>query len=384
MAFRQFINKIIKSFEKDFSVLNSIEVSSSRICHNFDLYNNLNPGKEIWPVLKANAYGHGIENITSILKAKRPTYFVVDSFYEALKTRYITDSPVLLIGYTEPSNLKKIDTRDLSFTVYDVETIKALGSLKKKVKVHLKIDTGMNRQGIVPSEVEAFIDLIKSFPNLKLEGVCSHFSDADNKALDYSNKQMENFDDIVDKIKYLDPDIKYFHMAASAAAAKNLGSCCNAIRLGIGLYGINPLKSDDKYYFNLNKLKPALRLVSKVVQIKRINKGSLVSYNGTYKAKSDMDIGVLPLGYYEGIDRRFSNKGFVKYRQTLLPIIGRVCMNLTVIDLSHISLNPLDEVIVFSDDSSDLNSVSNAATLIQTIPYELLVHLSESIRRVVV
>ncbi len=378
---RKLTTKLFQTFERDFSTLNRIEVSRDAILHNYDLFQGLLPDFQIWPVLKANAYGHDIKTVSSIVKERDFEYVILDGYFEALKVWEVSDHKVLLIGYMHPLNLKNIDFSKVALTVYDVDTIKALGQLKREVKIHLKVDTGMNRQGIEVSDVVSFIKEIQKHPHIKLEGILSHFADADGENDRYTDIQKKRFSEVIGLVKNLSPETKYFHLGATAGSLKTKNMDANAVRLGFGLYGFNPLSKKDPLYQKLKDLKPALRFISKLINVKEISKGEKVSYNCTFEAPRDMKIGVLPLGYYEGLDRRLSNNGFVKYKGRFLPIIGRVCMNLTVVDLIDTGAEVWDEVEVISGISEDKNSIESIAKTCGTIPYEVLVKLSESVRR---
>ena len=199
-----------------------------------------------------------------------------------------------------------------------------------------------------------------------------------------TQKQKKLFNETVAIVKQsAGHEIRYVHIGATAGGAKLDGVVSTAIRLGIGLYGYNPLPDTDPVHEKLMKLRPALTFKTKLAAEKKIKKGCHISYNCTYTAPRDMTIGVLPLGYYEGIDRRLSNKGVVGYKGTDVPILGRVCMNITVIGLPDTGAKRLDDVEVISADTTKKNSVAAMAKLCKTIPYDVLVHLNERVRRVV-
>ncbi len=296
MQIRSKIITLLSNFEGKIQTLNRIEISEKNILHNFDYFQKNNYPSEIWPVLKSNAYGHGFQLIARILKKRKFSYLVVDSYFEALKIREVSRQPVLLIGYTLPQNLPLMDFRGFATIVYDAETIRALGGINQKVKIHLKINTGMNRQGINPDEVNGCLNLIRKYDNLELEGVCSHLADADGARDDYTKRQEKIFLEAVEKIRAKGFRPRYFHLANSAGSAKIKNSTCNAIRLGLGLYG-----------YGLSGLKHALRFITTLIKINNLKKGDKVSYNCSFTAPKNMRIGVIPVGYYEGLDRRLSN-----------------------------------------------------------------------------
>jgi alanine racemase len=267
--------------------------------------------------------------------------------------------------------------------VQDIKTIKALGNLKKKITIHLKINTGMNRQGVGIDDLKRVINEIKKFKNLELEGMMSHLADADNSNNRYTLMQLDRFIEAIKIIEEEGIKLKCKHLSATAGVGKIQNPLINAVRLGIGLYGINPLNKKDKDYKKYTKLQPVLSFKSKLTKVEKIEKEEKVSYNGTYKTSKVTRIGIIPVGYYEGLDRRLSNVGLVKIQNKYCPIIGRVCMNLAVVDLGRIKAKAFEEVEIISKNSKDLNSISNMAAISHTIPYELLVKLNNSIRRAI-
>ena len=350
MSIRGNLSKIIRLFEKKFETLNVIEVSQSAILKNYDHFQSKLPNVEVWPVLKSNAYGHGLGQTAGILKARDFAYFVVDSYYEALKIWDLANRDVLLIGYTRPENFRNIDFKKLAITVYDLESIKALARTKQNIRIHLNVDTGMNRLGIDIDKLPTFIREIKKYSNLNLEGIYSHVPN-----------QIKEFTQLSIKTKY-----RHLANTDGVKLLQKTDHQTNAMRLGIGLY------------------QSALRFKSQLIKINNLEPGDKVSYGGTYTAKRNMRAGVIPVGYYEGLDRKLSNKGFVKYKDEYLPIIGRVCMNLSVIDLKKTDAKVGSEIEVIDPNPNDKNSVQSIANLCETIDYEILVNLAESTRRIIV
>ncbi len=355
-------------FEKKLVTLNRIEVSKRAILENLEAYRKLAGDQEVWPVIKANAYGHGLEIVAEILKEKKLTYLVADSYYEALRIWKVNSAQrVLLIGSNHPDNLVALDYSRIALMVQDMETIQQLGRLGKKVTVHIKVDTGMGRQGVSIKQLSIMRDELKKYKHIEVEGLMSHLADADNSDDSYTTMQIAKFEQAKQLVWELGLTPKYWHLAATAGVVKMSKGLTNATRLGIGLY--------------LGE-KPAMRVISTLTNIKEINTGDKVSYGGTFVALKKMKIGVVPVGYFEGLDRRLSNKGFVKINGNYAPILGRVCMNLVVVGLDKIKAQLWDEVEVVSNNSGEKNSIENMARLSETIPYEILVGWDGSMRRV--
>lgn len=369
--------------KRNYISLNRVEIKRENLLSNFDFFVK-ETSKNIWPVLKSNAYGHGIKQVVEILKKKAFDYFVVDGYHEVLEIRKFTDRPILMIGAIIPDNFTNMKWNNLTIMVQDEISIKKLGELKKKVNIHLKINTGMNRQGIDISEIPKMVRLIKKYPKLVLEGVFSHLAGADEIDSQKNSDQLRVFEKAVDIISKNGIEIKFCHLSATAGALKIKSDKINAIRLGIGLYGINNLEKQDKYFKKFEELKPVLSFKSSLTTLRRINKEEKVSYNGIWESQKSTNIGVIPVGYNEGLDRRLSNIGWIKYRDNFYPIIGRICMNLAVVDLVNEKVKLFDEIEVISDNPNDKNSIRNMAVQCNTIPYDLLVKINNSIRKVIV
>jgi len=382
---RKAMQKTQGQLARPFAVLNQIEINAAQIIKNYLFFQKLLPQKEIWPVLKANAYGHGIKELTQILKKLSITYLVVDSYYEALQIWEVNpQQKILLIGPTLRENFAHMKWDKLAIVVYDLETLLALNKLDRPVTIHLKINTGMNRQGINLENLKHFLRAIKKSTNLTLEGVLSHLADADGASDVFTRQQIKKFQVALQVIENKLGPIKYKHLAATAGSVKSENSGDNVVRLGLGLYGYNPLHPKDKNYKKLNNLRPVLRFTSKITNILDLKKGDTVSYSRTFAAPHAMTVAVLPVGYFDFYDRSLSNRAHVKIGGKFLPILGRICMNLVVIDLKNLPAKLHDSVEIISPKSQDQNSIINLAKLADTIPYETLVKINSSIRRVVV
>jgi alanine racemase len=370
---------------KKYQNLNKVLVSQSALKHNYLALSKFNYPAKIAPVLKSNSYGHGLKIAAKIFDKLSSPFLIVDSLYEAYELKKLNlETPILIIGYTHPSNflVKKID---FHFTVFDLETARALNKKQKNCQVHIFVDTGMSREGVTLSELDNFIKEIKKFKNLKVVGLASHLADADNaKNQNFTENQISNFKKALEILEKNNIYPKWRHISASGGAFKIKDKTFNLIRAGLASYGINPLDFQDKYFNKLN-LKPVLSFVSSIAQIKKININNCVGYNCTFIAKKEMKIGIVPAGYYDGVDRRLSNKGVVLVNNKECPILGRVSMNITVIDLSKVKDAKIgDEVVLISSNLKDKNSLVNLAKTCRTIPYELMVHLAESLKREVV
>lgn len=324
-------------------------------------------------VLKSNAYGHGLVEVAEILDDQGVPFFAVDSYHEALALRSAgIKTNILVIGFTPFENIARNRRRDVAFTITDFEQLVLLAkNLKTRQTFHLKIDTGMHRQGIMPYEAAEAVNLIKSNMNVAIEGLCSHFADGDD--VEYTNSQIAIWNPIVEKLT-LEFPLKYIHLAATTGLRHLSKIKSNTARVGKGLYGLG----------NIVGILPTLEMRVKLTGIKEIHSGDAVGYGMTFKAKKDMVVGNLPVGYFEGVDRRLSNIGVVKYKDKYCKILGRVSMNITTIDLSEMREPKAgDEVVVVSATREDANSVENLAKLCNTIALDFVVHIPAHLRRVI-
>jgi alanine racemase len=383
MSLRKNLDILLGKLEKDYITHNRIEVSRSAILHNLVLFEKLS-GMPAMPVLKGNAYGHGVTVVANILKDRPLTYIAVDGYFEALRIREVSKQPVLIMGAILPENYKHITYDNFAFVVHDQASVEALGKTGKRVNVHLEANTGMNRYGVKPHELTDITRRILRYPNLTLEGVMSHLADSDGVDPTTVDVAVASFDAYVDAVRAAGANPSIFHVAQSAGSLKARSKYANMFRLGVGLYGINPFPHSHELHARLKDLQPALRLVSTITKVIALKKGDKVSYNYTFTAPKDMTLGVLPLGYYEGVNRALSNVGAVKIGNKFAPIVGRVCMNHTMIDLTGVAAQVGNEVVVYSNNLADKNTIDAIARDHHMFNYNLLTALSQDVRRVIV
>ncbi len=375
---------VLRNVRKSFSGYTpSVEVliSKTSLLNNLNEYKRKYPKLFFAPVLKSNAYGHGLVEVARILDKETKAFFVVDSLYEAMILRNKNvRSPLLIIGYTSANNISSCKLSNTAFAITSLEHLKSIAkTIITKINVHLKIDTGMHRQGILSSQINETIDIIKDSKLINLEGICSHLADADNTNQSFTQLQIDRWNKIVALFNNNFNTIKLTHILATSGlryCARTLG---NTARLGIGLYGIDPLASKDM------NLKPVLRMQSIVSSTRTIPIGEYVGYNATYRTDCETKVATVPVGYFEGIDRRLSNCGIVKIDGTFCPIVGNISMNITSINISSVQNIKLDDrVVIISNNNDDPNSIQNIARLVNTIPYEILVHIPQHLRRTVI
>ena len=373
----------------------TLQIYKERLVNNLNEFRKLAPHGNVAPVLKSNAYGHGLLEIAYILENERNKngkningipFFIVDSYFEALALRSDgIKTPLLIIGYTRPEIIMESKLRDLSFMVGDLETLNILKKVSHIVSIHLKIDTGMHRQGILPEEIDKAIIYIEAseYKYIRLDGLFSHLCDADNPDDSFTDSQIHIWNRIVNKFKNKFISIKYFHLSATDGHRFSPDIDANVSRVGLGLYG---LLDGGQFRLSLN-LKPVLEMKTMITNIKALKRGEFVGYGNTFQSDKDLNIATIPVGYYEGLDRRLSNIGHILVGpgQCACPIIGRVSMNISVIDISKmINVKIGTPVIVMSADSSKPNSIISMAKDCGTIPYEIAVHIPAQLKRIVI
>lgn len=383
MSIRKRIDTFLKTFETNYATHTRIEVSRSAILHNLDLFEKLS-GMSAIPVLKGNAYGHDIALVAKVLKNCRVPYIAVDGYFEALRIREVSNLPVLVMGSILPENYKNMKYDNFAFVVHDEASIHALGKTSKRINVHLEANTGMNRYGAKADEIVALTQLIRSYHNLTLEGFMSHLADSDGNDPTTVYVAVTQFDECFEAVKAAGANPTLIHVAQSSGIFKAKSKYANTFRLGDGLYGINPFPRNHTLSAQLEGMQPALKLISTITKIIELSEGDKVSYNYTFTAPKKMKIGVLPIGFYEGLKWELSNRGVVKIGKHLMPIVGKICMHHTMISLDGVTAAVGDEVIVYSDDPEDRNAIDSIAHEHGFLNDDLLTSLSRDVRRVLV
>lgn len=355
-----------------------VTLSKSAFINNLREFQKLSPA--IAPVLKSNAYGHGLTEVISILKDEKTSFIVVDSYDEALAIRNNgVPNPILIIGYVQAETINRAELSNVSFAITSIEMLLELHSkVHKQINIHLKIDTGMHRQGISISQVSEAIQIIKQQTLLIPEGIYSHFSDANNIDSTYTHTQIEAWNSVVKIFKTNFPEMSYFHISNSAGHGYTGKIDANVTRPGMGLYGFSGNGKVD----SLVNLKPVLELTTMISGIKDIDPGSKIGYNGTFISDTTRRIATIPVGYDTGLDRRLSNKGVVKIGKQFAKIIGIISMNTTIIDITEIENVQLNTpVIVISRNSCDQNSMMNIAKECNTIVDDIATGINPFIKR---
>jgi len=361
---------------------NWIEIDLEAISYNITrIKKKVGKGTKVLACIKADGYGHGAISVAKTIE-KKADFFGVASIKEAIELRDAgIKRPILVLSTILPEEASAVVKNDLIATVCTIPLAKALSAEAKKrkkiAKIHIKVDTGMGRIGIPPIKAIEFIKKIRAFPNLFPEGLFSHFPVADID-LCFTQKQIKIFKDLIAKLKERGIEFPFCHFANSAAILNLPGSYFNLVRPGIILYGIYPSVKIKKTV----KLKPALSLKSRVVLIKEIKKGDSVSYGRTYRAKKGTAIATLPIGYADGIDRRLSNKGTILLKGKRCPVIGTICMDQLMVDVTEVkNLKIGDEAVLIGKQGKEKVSVEEIAETINTVPHEIVSRLGKRLPR---
>ena len=375
-------------------MLTWLEISKKNLLFNIaQLRKVIGKKVRLLAVVKANAYGHGVKEVGSIIKNK-VDWFGVANVYEALLLRdQKIKHPILVLSYyeNEPYRLTQAIQRNISLVIYTVEQVGLLDKIAKKIKkkalVHLKIDSGTSRVGILPNQVAQFISNVKKYKNVEIEGVFSHFSDSEAD-LTYSRKQLSIFSEALKKVRSGYPRA-IGHMACSAATVLIPDSHLNLARTGIMIYGLHPSKKTKhapgkKDYIGRNIiLKPVMTWKTKITQVKEIPAGSFVSYGRTFKTKRKTKLAVLPVGYADGYDRGLSNLGQVLISGKRAPVIGRICMNLMMVDATGIDAKAGQEVVLIGSQGKQRITPQELAEKLGTINYEVVTRISWTLPRII-
>lgn len=348
------------------------------IAHNYNYIKSRTDSRVI-AIVKANAYGHGALSVSARLEKEGCDFFAVSSIEEALELRNggIT-AEILVLGYILPGMLKTAVDNNISFAISSLDTLLELGKIcsDKKAKIHIKLDTGMNRTGfcakekVIDDELKKAVDLIKNSKNIELCGVFSHLAKADSDQ-SFCQLQYERYLFALDFIKKNGLEPKLCHICNSDATDNFKEMHLDAVRTGIILYGLG---SDDKNYI------PAMDFCTRIVAIHNVKAGEGISYGHTFIAPKDMKIAIIGAGYADGLLRYLSNgKGKVLVNGVLCPIVAKICMDMSMIDISDIqNVQVGDTVTLWGKDLRCDIQAKNA----DTIPYELICGITPRVTRV--
>ena len=363
-----------------------IEISESNFQHNLQtLKSLLNYRTRLSLVLKANAYGHGLDLMTKLTRKYKITHICVCEVAEAKTIHSLYPTVTILIML--PQNTKTVDWKPsmnqyLIFASCIKDEIKLLNSMQPRPKIHLKINTGMGRLGFKSVESKTIIQELFT-EKIRFDGLMTHFAKSDiPKEQNHTQEQIQRFSEILKFTKKYQPNIQA-HCCASAGTLHFQQAHLDMVRIGVSIYGFFPSEESKFYFKNKLQLKPILSWKTKLIHIQTLEKGDTVSYGATFEANKKMKIGIVPIGYYDGLDRLLSNQGEMLIKGKKCKILGRVCMNLTVLDLSKIEQEKInDTVIVIGKDGKEEITTDEIAKKCRTINYEIVTRINPLIKRI--
>lgn len=353
-----------------------VEINLDNINHNIkQIKNFIKKDTKLAIVVKANGYGHGSVEICKSIDENHVGYICVATLSEAMELRTNNIKlPILVMGYTPNEYVKLAIENNITITLFlkeQVEYVNRVGKeIDKSCKVHIKIDTGFNRLGFkIDDELINTIKYIMSIENIYIEGIFSHLA---LKDIECDHAQFNKFKNILNEITKIN-DIPIKHICDSIGLVAYSDFHMDMVRVGASIYGYNSRKSELD-------LKPCMTLKSKIIQVKAVNKGEGISYDYSYIADKNMNIGVIPCGYADGIPRMLSNRGYVTVNRKRCNILGKICMDQLMIDISNLNENEYnDDVILYGENGPDLLEVANLAN---TNRNEILSSVSRRVDRV--
>ncbi len=370
-----------------------IELSANALKHNLGLLKSAAGQALVAPVLKANAYGHGLLETLSIIQSDPDIkYICLDSLTEAIAARNAGyDRGIVIIGYTPHATISGVIEHDCDQVVYDLGTAEILNKLAaekgRKARTHIKVETGTMRQGVSLADLPTFVEKLKKLSSLEIVGVSTHFAVSEDPLDPMTHEQLQRFHQALDIIKQkYSPTL--IHAACSAAALITPKTRLTMIRPGIALYGLYPSQQVHSKMLQAETpgvLIPVLSWKTIIGQIKSLPSDTPIGYSHTQSTSRDSTIAVLPVGYADGLDRGLSSKGFVLIHGKRANILGRICMNMCMVDITDIPECKLeDEVIIIGKQGQDEISADKVAELTQTIHYEVVARLNPKIPRLIV
>lgn len=373
-----------------------VEIDSSALTHNIHEFRWLiGKNKKLLATVKANAYGHGMLEVAEIALQAGADWLGVHSIDEGVRLRQNKiESPILILGYVSCGELALAAEQNLRITVYNFETIERLGELASRsgeeIRLHVKVETGTHRQGIREEDLLCFVEKIQEHPGLILEGMSSHFANIeDTTDHSYARIQLDNFDRIGQMLEQQGITIPIKHIACTAAAILFPETYYDMVRIGIGMYGLWPSKETFLSCILQKRepmrLKPVLAWKTRIAQIKKVPKGAYVGYGCTFRATRETVLAVLPIGYYDGYSRNFSNTSYVLIKGQRAPVRGRVAMDFIMTDVTDIpDVRVEDEVVLLGENEGESITADDLAEMSGTINYEIVSGINPQIPRIIV
>ena len=360
-----------------------LEINLNALIHNLNFYRKkLNPETKIMAMVKAFSYGSGSFEIANILQYHRIDYLAVAYADEGVELRKAGIKVPIMVMNPDEQSYDAIIKHNLEPEIYSFRSMDLLREAiktniipeNKPIKVHIKLDTGMHRLGFIQEEIDKLIDRLNDIKSIYVQSVFSHLASSEDPADDdFTRQQIEGFKQMAAKIREQSDHYIMMHILNSAGISRFPDAQFDMVRLGISLYGIPSIKSDEFYLENVSTLK------STISQIKKISAGETIGYNRKGKAEKEVIIAIIPVGYADGLNRRLSNgKGKIYINGKAAPVIGNICMDMCMVDISDIDAKEGDDVIIFGKE----HPITELSDALETIPYEVLTNISRRVKRV--
>jgi alanine racemase len=341
-------------------------------------------GRAVLAVVKAQAYGHGAVPVSLRLLASGARMLGVALVEEGRELRNAgISAPILVMGAVFPDQAEPIAELGLTPVVYSMPVARALSAAAvrrgRRIPVHVKIDTGMGRIGVQPAEAPRFIRDLTRLDGIDVQGLMTHFADADLRDKQFSSQQLDRFGEVIRELEAMGVPVPERHAANSAALLDYSRALFTMVRPGLMLYGYNPLTMALPEL----ELQPVLSLVTRIASLKKVPAGVPISYGRTFTTKRESLIATIPLGYADGFSRSLSNRGEALVRGVRVPVAGRICMDMCMIDVTAVpGVSEQDEVVLIGRQGNERITAVDIANLCGTIPYEILCGISQRVPRV--
>lgn len=359
-------------------------ISKSALLHNLRAFRRAIGDVWVMAVVKSNAYGHGMIPMAQAVEGLTDWFGVVSGSEALVLRKAGIKKPILVLSFYDSNQIVELVKHKISLAVYDLKQAQAISAAAKKFKItaniHLKVDTGTSRLGIFSPAVVSFVEKLLHLPNIKIEGVFSHFA-ASEENLDFTFKQDVWFSSVIEELEWRGGDpIQHIACTAASVVAPKSRHCM--VRLGIGLYGLWPsIQAQKRANF---ALKPALGWQTGVIQVKDLLKGANVGYGLSYKTKRPTKLAILPVGYFDGYDRKLSNQGEVLIGGKRCKVLGRVCMNLIMVDVTDVTNVKIgDTAVLIGRQGREEITADELAKKIGTINYEVVTRINPLIPRII-
>ncbi|MCX6155438.1 MAG: alanine racemase [Candidatus Kapabacteria bacterium] len=355
-------------------------INKSNLNHNLEILRKMAPAAGVIGIVKANAYGHGMNECARILQDSGIEFLAVAYPEEGVELRNAgIQCPIIVLVPAELSSAQLFIDYALQPSIGDFEICSTLEIIAKKagktIQAHLFLDTAMYRDGILPNQATALMNHASQFTSLNINGICTHFSTSDDPDESITQEQIHLFNETIIDLSKNGFNFKYIHAANSAAAVRFKQSQFNLIRPGLALYGYSPYSTID--------LKPVLSLKSHVRTIYQVPEGSFIGYSKKFKTNRDSKIAVVPIGYGDGFFYSQNGRAECLIRGNKLPIVGAICMDQCFVDITETETEINDEVVIIGQQSDQKISAKDIAERIGTIPYEVLTNISARVQRLV-